>query len=131
MQRRIINPWTWQEKYGFVQANEISGAQRTLFCAGITSADDDGNLLHEGDMRAQIGRALDNIGTVLDQAGFRFSDIMRLNIYTTDMDALLNVHDYITERLGQAGCRHAGTLLGVTRLGAPGMLVEIEVTCAA
>lgn len=131
MQRRIINPWTWQDKYGFVQANEISGTQRMLFCAGITSADDDGNLLYEGDMRAQVGRALDNIGTVLDQSGFQFSDIMRLNIYTTDMDALLEVHDYITERLGSAGCRHAGTLLGVNRLAAPGMLVEIEVTCAA
>ena len=131
MQRRIINPWTWQEKYGFVQANEISGAQRMLFCAGITSVDDDGNLMHEGDMRAQLGRALDNIGTVLDQAGFKFSDVMRLNIYTTDMDALLKVHDYITERLGQEGCRHAGTLLGISRLAAPGIMVEIEVTCAA
>jgi enamine deaminase RidA (YjgF/YER057c/UK114 family) len=131
MQRRIINPWTWQDKYGFVQANEINGAQRMLFCAGITSADDDGNLLHEGDMRAQVSQALDNIGTVLEQAGFKFSDIMRLNIYTTDMDALLNVHDYITERMGKEACRHAGTLLGVSRLADPGMLVEIEVTCAA
>jgi enamine deaminase RidA (YjgF/YER057c/UK114 family) len=131
MQRRIINPWTWQDKYGFVQANEISGAGRMLFCAGITSADDDGNLMHAGDMRAQLGRALDNIGTVLEQAGFKFSDIMRLNVYTTDIDALLQAHDYLTERLGKAGCRHAGTLLGVARLAAPGMLVEIEVTAAA
>jgi hypothetical protein len=26
MERRIINPWSWQDKYGFVQANDISGA---------------------------------------------------------------------------------------------------------
>ena len=131
MPRRIINPWTWQDKYGFVQGNEITGAQRMLFCAGITSVDDDGNLMHEGDMRAQVGCALDNIATVLDQAGFRFSDVMRLNVYTTDIDALLQAHDYLTERLSSVGCRHAGTLLGVTRLANPGMLVEIEVTAAA
>ncbi|MGH8245100.1 MAG: RidA family protein [Gammaproteobacteria bacterium] len=131
MQRRIINPWKWNEKYGFVQANEITGAERTLYCAGITSVDDDGNLLHAGDMRGQLGRALDNIETVLNQAGFGFSDVVRLNVYTTDVEGLMGVHDYLSERLARAGCRHAGTLVGVTRLVVPEMLVEIEVTAAA
>jgi hypothetical protein len=37
MQRRVINPWSWQDKYGFVQPNEISGAAKILFCAGQTA----------------------------------------------------------------------------------------------
>jgi hypothetical protein len=32
MERRIINLWSWQDQLGYVQANEVSGAQRTLFC---------------------------------------------------------------------------------------------------
>lgn len=32
MERRIINPWTWQDEFGYVQANEVSGVQRTLYC---------------------------------------------------------------------------------------------------
>jgi hypothetical protein len=34
MRRRAINPWTWQDAFGYVQANEISGAQRVLICSG-------------------------------------------------------------------------------------------------
>jgi enamine deaminase RidA (YjgF/YER057c/UK114 family) len=130
-QRRIINPWTWQDKYGFVQANEVSGAGRTLYCAGITSVDDDGNLMHAGDIRGQIAQALRNIGVVLGQAGFSFADVVRLVVYTTDVDAFMQAHDYFVDLLAKEGCRHAGTLLGVTRLAGPDMLVEIEVTAVA
>lgn len=37
MKRKIINPWLWQDQLGFVQANEFSGFQRVVFCAGQTS----------------------------------------------------------------------------------------------
>lgn len=131
MNRRIINPWSWQDKYGFVQANEITNPQRNLYCAGITSVDEKGNVMYKGDMRGQVGQALDNIETLLEQSDFTFSDIMRLNIYTTDMVELMRIHDYITARLGEAGCRHAGTLLGISSLASPDLMVEIEVTAAA
>lgn len=39
MERGIINPWKWQDEYGFVQANEVSGGQRVLYCAGQVSVD--------------------------------------------------------------------------------------------
>jgi hypothetical protein len=28
MERRIVNPWTWQDQSGYVQANETSGVER-------------------------------------------------------------------------------------------------------
>lgn len=130
MKREIINPWTWQEAYGFVHANKVSGAEELLFLAGQASFDDNGNTLHEGDMPAQIERTLDNIGTVLEQAGMDFSNVVRLNIYTTDLRALLAAHDGMTASLQKRGCRHAGTLLGVSGLASPGMLVEMEATAA-
>jgi len=37
MERRIINPWSWQDQFGYVQAHEVSGTRRVLFCAGQTS----------------------------------------------------------------------------------------------
>ena len=46
--RRIINPWGWQDAYGFVQANEVSDTQRVLYCAGQVSVDAEGNPLHPG-----------------------------------------------------------------------------------
>jgi hypothetical protein len=37
MGSRVINPWTWQNQFAFVQAHEVSGAERVLYCAGQTS----------------------------------------------------------------------------------------------
>jgi len=131
MERRIINPWAWQDQFGFVQANEVSGAQRTLICAGQTSVDADGRPVHAGDMRAQITQALDNLETVLQSAGFTLADVVRLNYYTTDVDRCLEVYDAVASRLAAAGCRPASTLLGVTRLASPELLIEIEATAMA
>ncbi len=131
MERRIINPWTWQDQFGFVQATEISGAQRTIFCAGQVSTDDEGRPVHPGDMRAQINQALDNLETVLRQAGVALSDVVRLNYYTTDVDRLFEAYDAVVGRLAEAGCQPTSTLLGVTRLAFPELLVEIEATAVA
>jgi len=127
----VHNPWTWQDQYGFVQGNEISGAQRVLICAGQTSSDENGNTVHPGDMRGQIGRALDNLETVLRSAGMDLSNVVRLNYYTTDVDAFLAAGDVLAERFAASGCRPASTLLGVTRLAFPDLLVELEATAVA
>jgi enamine deaminase RidA (YjgF/YER057c/UK114 family) len=131
MERKIINPWTWQDELGFVQANQVSGVQRSLICSGQTSVDDDGVPVNAGDMGAQIGKALDNLETVLNGAGFKLSDVMRLNYYTTDVDGFMEAAEVLGRRLGEANCRAASTLLGVTRLAFPELLVEIEATAEA
>jgi enamine deaminase RidA (YjgF/YER057c/UK114 family) len=128
MEQRVVNPWTWQDQYAFVQAHEVIGAERVVYCAGQISVDGDGNPLHEGDMRGQIGQALDNIETVLGEAGLGLSNLVRLNYYTTDVDAVLESWDLIATRLGSSGARVTSTLLGVARLAFPWLLIEIEAT---
>ena len=130
MERRVINPWTWQDQLGFVQANEVTGAQKILVCSGQTSVDDDGNPVDAGDMPAQVNKALDNLETVLGQAGLKLSNVVRLNIYTTDVDAFraFRITTGFGARLAKANCRFATTLLGVSRLALPGLLVELEAT---
>ena len=128
MERRAVNPWTWQDQFGYVQANEVSGVEQMLVCAGQTSVDADGQPLHEGDMGAQVGQALDNVEAVLTEGGFTLADVVRLNYYVTDVDAFLQAGEVYGARLAQAGCRPASTLLGVARLAYPSLLVEIEAT---
>jgi enamine deaminase RidA (YjgF/YER057c/UK114 family) len=86
VERRTVNPWTWQDNFGYSQAIEVSGAQRTIFCAGQTSTDDEGSPVHPEDMHAQINYAFDNLETVLRESGAGLSDVVRLNYYTTDVD---------------------------------------------
>jgi enamine deaminase RidA (YjgF/YER057c/UK114 family) len=128
MERRIFNPWTWQDQFGFVQANQLSGVERVLVCSGQTSVDADGRPMHEGDMGAQVMQALDNLETVLSEAGFALADVIRLNYYATDVDAFIQAGEVYGARLAEAGCRPASTLLGVSRLAVASLLVEIEAT---
>jgi enamine deaminase RidA (YjgF/YER057c/UK114 family) len=128
--RRITNPWTWQDQFGFVQANTVA-APRLVFCAGQASADADGNPAHAGDLSAQLSQAFDNLETVLKDAGVGLSDVVRLNYYTTDVDGLMANWETISTRLAEANCRPASTLLGVSRLAFPELLVEIEATAVA
>jgi enamine deaminase RidA (YjgF/YER057c/UK114 family) len=130
MERRIVNPWTWQDQYGFVHGHELTGAERVLYCAGQTSVDADGAPLHEGDMAAQVNQALDNVEAVLREAGFTLADVVRLNYYVTDVDAFVEAGAASARRLAEAGCRPSSTLLGVARLAFPSLLVEIEATAA-
>ncbi len=128
MKKRIINPWTWQDKYGFVQANEVTDAGRTLYTAGIVSVDGDGNLLHKGDMEKQINQIFDNLETLVNQADFKISDVVRFTYYTTDVKAFIKAGPVLGERLEKAGCKPATSLIGVSSLFHPDCVVEITAT---
>jgi enamine deaminase RidA (YjgF/YER057c/UK114 family) len=107
MHRKIINPSKWQDTLGFVQGNEVTGAQRVLYCAGQVSVDAEGKTLHVGDMRGQLNRVIDNLEEVLTTAGFGIADIVRLNIYTTDIEGFAANRNLIMDRLVRKGSRHA------------------------
>jgi enamine deaminase RidA (YjgF/YER057c/UK114 family) len=126
MNRTDVNPWSWSRNFGFDQAELVEGHRRQLVCSGQTSVDADGSPQHPGDMAAQTSLALDNLEAVLAQAGMTWDNLVRLNVYTTDVDAFLEHFGMVTDRLGTA--RFASTLLGVARLAFPDLLVEIEAT---
>jgi enamine deaminase RidA (YjgF/YER057c/UK114 family) len=128
MERRIINPWTWQDDFGFVQAHEVTAGQRVLYCAGQASMDADGRPAHAGDIVAQTQQSLDNLETVLRDAGYDLSHVVRLNMYTTDVDLFFTAFPGMVERLKAAGCKPSATLVGVTRLAFPELLIELEAT---
>lgn len=128
MERNAVNPWQWSVAMGFNHGEVVTGASRTLYCAGQTSVDTDGTALHAGDMAAQITRAVDNLEAVLGEAGMSLADVVRLNIYTTDVDLFFQHYGALAARTGAAGVAPPGTLLGVARLAYPELLVELEAT---
>jgi len=93
--------------------------------------DAEGNPLHPGDMTAQLGQALDNLETVLAQAGLALRNVVRLNYYTTDVATLRASLAALAERFERADCCPPGTLLGVSALFHPDLMVEIEATAVA
>jgi len=131
MQHTAVNPWEWSLKLGYNQGEIITGYSRLLICAGQTAVDADGNPQHSGDMRSQIGLALDNLEAVLANAEMSLSNVVRISVFTTDVDEALKNFDLLGMRFGPIRCSPPMTLLGVTRLAVPSLLFEIEATAAA
>ena len=126
-----VNPWTWQDQLGFSQGIDVRGAERVLYCAGQTSVDPNGQPLHVGDFTKQVLQAIDNLETVLSKTNLRLSNVVRLNYYVLDMDAFMAAAAEFGPRLHAAGCKPASTLLRVTGLFHPDILVEIEATAVS
>jgi enamine deaminase RidA (YjgF/YER057c/UK114 family) len=131
MERTAINPVPWSLEMGFSQGEIVSGHSRTLYCSGQAAMSGDGKPEHDGDMAAQLALSIDNLEAVLGEAGMSLSNLVRLNIYTTDVDLLFQHYGVLASRVGAAGVAPAATLLGVTRLAIPTLMVEIEGTAVA
>ncbi|MFF3849687.1 RidA family protein [Streptomyces sp. NPDC002328] len=131
MERTAVNPVPWSVELGFNQGELVSGHTRTLYLSGQTAMSDDGKPQHEGDMAAQLTLSADNLEAVLGEAGMSLADLVRLNVYTTDVDLLFRHYGVLAGRLAAAGVSPTSTMLGVTRLAIPGLMVELEGTAVA
>ncbi|NVI89331.1 RidA family protein [Actinomadura sp. BRA 177] len=131
MERTEVNPWAWSVEMGYNQGEIVSGHTRTLYCSGQTAMSADGKPQHADDMAAQLALSLDNLEAVLDEGGMSLANLVRLNVYTTDVDRLFEHYGALASRLGAAGVAPSTTMLGVTRLAIPTLMVELEGTAVA
>jgi enamine deaminase RidA (YjgF/YER057c/UK114 family) len=129
--RTAINPTSWSVNLGFDQAQLIEDHQRLLVCSGQDAVDAAGDARHPGDMAAQLELSLDNLQAVLAAADMTLANIVRLNVYTTDFDELVQHWARLTGRFANSGNRFVTSLLGVTRLFTPELLVMLEATAVA
>jgi enamine deaminase RidA (YjgF/YER057c/UK114 family) len=131
MEVRALNPQTWLGGFNLNQAIEVTGGQRVLYVSGQTSHDANGAPMHPGDLVAQAKLAWANLSEVLDAAGMKPANVVRLNFYTTDVDLFMAKAGEIVPIFAGPGCKPTATLLGVTRLFDPAAMVEIEATAVA
>ncbi|HEX9033260.1 MAG TPA: RidA family protein [Streptosporangiaceae bacterium] len=95
-----------------------------LFISGMLAADANGNLVGAGDVVRQAEQVLDNVAAVLRAAGASFDDVVRVGVYLTNMADRELINTVRRRYFGDA--RPASTLVEVSKLAAPGALVEIE-----
>ena len=129
MDRKDVNPWEWSKAFGFSQAVEVQGPGRVLVCSGQTAIGPDGSPPTTSDMAEQVRLAFENLATVLSAAGMSAADLVKLTVYTTDVDALLAEYGSAAQFL--APNLPAMTLIGVARLAFPELKVEIEAIAVA
>lgn len=125
--RTAVNPWPWSLQFGFSQGLLVDQPSKVLVCSGQTAIDAEGNAQHAGDMAAQVNLAMANLEAVLADAGMSLDDLARLTIFTTDVDAFLGSWRDAAAKVASP----AMTLIGVSRLAYPELLVEIEAIAIA
>ncbi|OJY99970.1 RidA family protein [Sphingobacterium sp. 40-24] len=126
MEKKIINPWNWQEARNYVQAVEIKHANSTLYVSGQCAISDDG-VSSTADMRTQIFHTIENLEKVIQSSGYEARHLVRLNIYTTDSTALFENFDVIQDWLTKNNVKQTSTVLEVKTLFET-LKVELEAT---
>ena len=103
----------------------VAPAGAILFTAGACPLDPDGKVVGLGDSVAQAEAALGNLIVALDRFGARPESLLKTTVYVVgEHKDLVAVWNVVAD--GLAPLRPPSTLLGVTALGYPGQLVEIE-----
>lgn len=126
MEKRVINPWQWQDQRSYVQAVEIKQPEGTLYCSGQAAVNADGTS-STADMKSQLILALQNLEQVISEAGYDCKGIVRLNIYTTSSVEFFTCFDLLQNWIAKHGIKQATTLFEVKSLFET-LKVEFEAT---
>jgi enamine deaminase RidA (YjgF/YER057c/UK114 family) len=124
VERRQVNPWTWQDRAGFSQAWRIDGAASTVYVSGQAAISAEGELVGEGDFEAQVRQTFANLATVLEQAGASIENVVKVGVFLTEI-ANLPVYGRLKAELF-SGPQPASTAVEVSSLALPGMMIEVE-----
>jgi len=126
---RQVNPWSWQDRFGYSQAWRVDDPGALVFVAGQGSISAAGELVGAGDFEAQARQTLANLATVLEQAGAGLGSIVKLTVYLTEIANLREYGRVRTELM--PGHAPAGTAVEVAALAVPGMMIEVEAIATA
>ena len=108
----------------YSQGIKVSEAQTILFLAGQVAYDKDGSVKHAGDFKAQAREVFRCIKSLVEAAGGRMDNIVKINTYLTDIRYRADLVPIREEFLGKKG--PASTLVQISALAHPDWLIEVE-----
>jgi 2-iminobutanoate/2-iminopropanoate deaminase len=129
LEKKSYNYSEWT-KGRFSEAVTATGPAKWIFLAGVGAEDENGkggDILHKGDFTAQCKYAFDKIKRALEKNGAGLGDVVKMVSYITDVRYQPDFGKCRQETFGETPMP-AHTLLTISQLAWPGMMVEIDVT---
>ena len=123
MSKRVLQPASVKARGSYSPGWEVSGG-RLIYVAGQVPTDAEGRTVARGDIVGQTRQVLENIRTVLAEAGATPADVIKITVFSTDIrnrDAINKVRGEVFKLPYPAS-----TQVGVSALADPDFLVEIE-----
>ena len=118
---RVSTGTGWESTVGYSRAVRVGDRVEV---SGTTATDDDGEVVARGDAFEQTRVAVANVESALTAAGSGLEDVVRTRLFVTDVDDWEAVGRAHGEAFGDV--RPASTMVEVSRLVDPAMLVEVE-----
>ena len=130
MKREAINPPALSEPRGYVHVT-IVPAGKHVYISGQVALDKAGNVVGKGDLAAQAEQVYKNLGEALKAAGASFADVFKLTTYVVDVtpDKVAAVRAARAKAFASEPFP-SSTLVGVTGLVIPDLLLEVEAIAA-
>ena len=124
--RELVNPPELHPAPGFSHVALAEGG-RLVYVAGQVALDGEFNVVGGDDLGSQTRAAMENVKVALEAVAASWDDVVRRTIYTTQPTEYEVITAAIDDVTG--GADHPPqTIVGITGLAVPGLLIEIEVT---
>jgi enamine deaminase RidA (YjgF/YER057c/UK114 family) len=126
----LVRPDRLAPGVGYAYAAVPRGRSLLVFTAGACPLDEGGATVAPGALVEQAEQAMHNLRAALESAGARLSDVVKTTVYVASADRadLVTVWDAVRRHFGDHD--PPSTLLGVSALGYPDQLVEVEAVAA-
>jgi enamine deaminase RidA (YjgF/YER057c/UK114 family) len=115
---RGIHPLPWPYSHGIKIGN-------TLFIAGQVALDEELRIVGPGDAEAQARQTWTNIKAVVEAAGGKITDVVRVTTYVVDLADVDAIHE-VRRQFFPDGDYPVATVVQAAKLGLPGLLLETE-----
>jgi enamine deaminase RidA (YjgF/YER057c/UK114 family) len=130
MERRFINPLELSVPTNYSHV-AVASAGRTVYVSGQIALDATGRVVGKDDLHAQTVQVYENLKAALGAAGANFADVIKMTTFVVALDtARAQIVRDVRAQFLPPGHKPASTMVGVTSLVNPDLLVEVEMIAA-
>lgn len=119
-----VRPATVHKPKGYSHGLKVRGGT-ALYIAGQVALDAAGNLVGKDEFRTQVRQVFENLKAIVEAAGGRFGDIVKFNVYVTDVARLEEFRE-VRDLYVDVANPPTSTLVQVVQLFRPDFLIEVE-----